>query len=88
MRASVMFGRVFRWLLEPLEGDRNLTCSYCAAKVTGETPMCPMCGHDMSQTLLAHEAMNTSPIGTPDVAFTERLAKKRDELDQAPMITN
>jgi len=50
--------------------------------------MCPMCGHDMSQTLLAHEAMNTSLVGTADVALTERLAKRRDELDQAPTITN
>jgi len=81
-----MLGRVVRWLLEPLEGYRNLTCPRCEAKVTGDTPVCPMCGHDMSQTLLEHQAMNTSLTGTAD-ALSE-LRKKRDELEQAPTINN
>jgi len=45
-----------------------------------------MCGHDMSQTLLEHQAMNTSLTGTAD-ALSE-LRKKRDELEQAPTINN
>ena len=83
-----MLGRVVRWLLEPLEGYRDLTCPRCEAKVTGDTPMCPMCGHDMSQTLLEHQAMNTSLTGSADAAARRELRRKHDELEQAPTISN